>query len=72
MQISPIQQTQYQTADPSFQKLRGVEFVENTVRADGKTYVLKANKFFDAKYRVSSHCILLSVLRNRAVLFQDR
>jgi len=49
MQISPIQQTQYQTANPSFQKLRGVKFVENTVRADGKNYVLKANKFFDAK-----------------------
>ena len=49
MQISPIQQTQYQTANPSFQKLRGVKFVENTVRADGKNYVLKANKFFDTK-----------------------
>ena len=49
MQISPIQQTQYQTANPSFQKLRGVKFVENTVRVDGKNYVLKANKFFDAK-----------------------
>ena len=49
MQISPIQQTQYQTANPSFQRLRGVKFVENTVRADGKNYVLKANKFFGKK-----------------------
>ena len=49
MQISPIQQTQYQTANPSFQRLKGVKFVENTVRADGKNYVLKANKFFDTK-----------------------
>ena len=49
MQISPIQQTQYQTANPSFQRLKGVRFVENTVRADGRNYVLKANKFFDTK-----------------------
>ena len=28
MQISPIQQTQYQTANPSFQGLGGVSFVE--------------------------------------------
>ena len=49
MQISPIQQIQYQTANPSFQKLRGIKFVENTVRADGRNYVLKANKFFDTK-----------------------
>ena len=49
MQIRPIQQPQYQTANPSFQRLKGVRFVENTVRADGRNYVLKANKFFDAK-----------------------
>ena len=51
MQISPIQQTQYQTANPSFQKLRGVKFVENTVYLEslGKNYVFKANKFFDKK-----------------------
>ena len=51
MQISPIQQTQYQTANPSFQRLRGVKFVENTVyiESQGKNYVFKANKFFDKK-----------------------
>ena len=51
MQISPIQQTQYQTANPSFQKLRGVKFVENTVYLEslGKNYVFKANNFFDKK-----------------------
>ena len=51
MQISPIQRTQYQTANPSFQRLRGVKFVENTVyiESQGKNYVFKANKFFDKK-----------------------
>ena len=51
MQISPIRQTQYQTANPSFQRLRGVKFVENTVyiESQGKNYVFKANKFFDKK-----------------------
>lgn len=51
MQISPIQQTQYQTANPSFQRLRGVKFVKNTVyiESQGKNYVFKANKFFDKK-----------------------
>ena len=51
MQIRPIQQTQYQTANPSFQRLRGVKFVENTVyiESQGKNYVFKANKFFDKK-----------------------
>ena len=49
MQIRPIQQTQYQTANPSFQRLKGIRFVENTVRTDGRNYVLKANKFFDTK-----------------------
>ena len=49
MQISPTQQTQCQVAKPSFQRLRGVMFVENTVFENGKNYVLKANKFFDKK-----------------------
>ena len=53
MQIRPIQQTQYRTANPSFQWLREDKFVENTVRADGKNYVLKANKFFYAKKVIS-------------------
>ena len=41
MQIRPIQQTQYQTANPSFQRLRGVKFVEKVKIAN---YALKMKK----------------------------
>ena len=41
MQISPIQQTQYQTANPSFQRLGGVSFVEKIKIAN---YALKMKK----------------------------
>ena len=47
MRISPIQQAQNKTTRPSFQRLKGVKFVKNTVFEDGKNFVLKSNKFFD-------------------------
>lgn len=49
MRISPIQQAQNKTTRPSFQRLKGVKFVKNTVFEDGKNFVLKSNKFFDKK-----------------------